>query len=222
MSYLSAISYPGDCKCSTCEYGSKEKPCIKPLTCRHSVCYPPCYQLTCDQIINKQALIQRKIWFRQRVHSSEYVMNLSSLTVTGNKNCKNKNNNLPKRKYNYLNWNQSSDRAIPSISTNFIPRIKTSNRPGGTSSAGKGVDIKHNSYARYLARKKSKNLATNTNLIEPPCQKYFNNKSEIRWNNCHLQPLAGNKWFEIGLVKNCNKLNCCKGKLKCTEKDCKN
>ena len=84
------MSYVGDCKCSTCEYGSKENHCIKPLTCRHSVCYPPCYQLTCDQIINKQALIQRKIWFRQRVHSSEYVMNLSSLTVTGNKNCNNK------------------------------------------------------------------------------------------------------------------------------------
>ena len=48
------MSYVGDCKCSTCEYGSKENHCIKPLTCRHSVCYPPCYQLTCDQIINKQ------------------------------------------------------------------------------------------------------------------------------------------------------------------------
>ena len=58
-------------------------------------------------------------------------------------------------------------------------RIKTSNRPGGTSSAGKGVDIKHNSYARYLARKKSANLATNTNFIDPPCQKYFNVRNVI-------------------------------------------
>ena len=60
-------------------------------------------------------------------------------------------------------WNQSSDRALEHITPNHIPShgnsTKTSitrNRPGAMRPGGKGVDIKHNSYARYMNRLKGK------------------------------------------------------------------
>ena len=67
------------------------------------------------------------------VSSSMRLSSLSALTVTGPMG-----SNNPLAKYNGQNWNQSSDRAVPHIG------------PKG----GKGVDVKHNSYARFLARKK--------------------------------------------------------------------
>jgi hypothetical protein len=66
-----------------------------------------------------------------------------------------------------VNWNQMSDRPIPSIqevktspgSTYRASSTKHSimrNRPGCLSPGGVGVDIKHNSYNRYLNRIKGK------------------------------------------------------------------
>ena len=80
-------------------------------------------------------------------------MNLGVFNVKGN--------------YNYLNWNQSSDRIVAGVVTKNVPSrgdstrsTKTSLRPGGASAPGTGVDVKHNSYARYLARRKSSVLRT--------------------------------------------------------------
>ena len=61
--------------------------------------------------------------------------------------------------------NNQSDRDHPSNSKvsnirvvprrpNSTKRTKTSLRPGALSAGGVGVDVKHNSYDRYLARKK--------------------------------------------------------------------
>jgi hypothetical protein len=126
-------------------------------------CYS-CNNKTCSNCNNE--INQRRIWNTVRVPSSLYRMNLATLNVTGDIN------NKPKTIYGNVNWNQMSDRAVPSI---------TKNKSG---SIGVGVDIKYNSYARYLARRKGKNIKTNKTHIE--------------------QPKYGNKEFPYGIIKGCN------------------
>lgn len=85
---------------------------------------------------------------------------------------------------NYLRG--QSDRALPSNSSKFINvptrgsstrTTITSNKPGGMDPGGSGVDVKHGSYARYLAKKKgihfAKRLAT-SNLIPISCNSFCN------------------------------------------------
>jgi hypothetical protein len=62
-------------------------------------------------------------------------------------------------------WNQSSDRMLKHVGTAVVPSRGSSvrssltrNRPGAGAPGGAGVDIKHNCYARYLARKKGNNI----------------------------------------------------------------
>ena len=62
--------------------------------------------------------------------------------------------NLPKYRFANVNWNQMSDRAVPGIQTVHVPRQQTRHRPGGNGQTGRGVDVKHGSYQRYLNRKK--------------------------------------------------------------------
>jgi len=116
---------------------------------------------------------QKKIQKTNGVSSSEYIMNLGSLTVYQSPD--------PVTK---VNWNQSSDQRVASVNlSNNVPShgnsTKTSltrARPGSCAPGGVGVDIKHNSYARYLARIKGKaplrkqgsssdGITTNTNQI---------------------------------------------------------
>jgi len=95
---------------------------------------------------------QQKIWNTVRVPASEYTMNRAVLNVyttptlsTG------------------VNWNQSSDRAVAGVVHSNVPTYGNSThqsitrmRPGSTSAPGSGVDIKHGSYDRYLARLKGR------------------------------------------------------------------
>jgi|688.fasta_scaffold222752_2 hypothetical protein len=64
-------------------------------------------------------------------------------------------------------WNQMSDRPVPSVQRASIPTgynssmnrrhtSVTSSKPGSQTPGGKGCDIKHNSYDRYLNRLKGK------------------------------------------------------------------
>ena len=125
---------------------------------------------------------QRKIWKVARVDASLYTMNLASSTVSGP--CNERYTNT----YRSVPWNSSSDRMVPSRSMSYIPRRRTSLRPGGTSPVGNGVDIKHNSYHRYLARKKGPMLATKPNLSQP---------------NVNLPtPIRGNKSYVLGFSIN--------------------
>jgi hypothetical protein len=85
-----------------------------------------------------------------------------------------------------VNWNQSSDRANASIQRVYRPTNGNSTRssitrerPGSQSPGGKGVDVKHNSYDRYLARKKTPALLTEVTTSIP---------------------IKGNKTKKIGLV----------------------
>lgn len=84
--------------------------------------------------------IEKRIQNTVRVPSSLYVMNKSALTVQQNRS-------------EASGWNQSSDRSASGVS---VVRRRTKLQPGSLSAGGTGVDVKHNSYDRYLARKKGK------------------------------------------------------------------
>lgn len=97
--------------------------------------------------------INKRIYNTVKVSESEYLMNKSSLTVQHDS-----------RDSDNLNWNTMSDRLLKANSLKNFNTIKrqgnstksslTRLRPGALTPGGYGVDIKHNSYARYLARKK--------------------------------------------------------------------
>ena len=71
-----------------------------------------------------------------RVPSSTYTTDLASLSVS-----------------NQPVWNALSDRPVPA-SAGYTR--KTTSRPGGQAPGGKGCDVKHGSYERYLNRLKGK------------------------------------------------------------------
>ncbi len=128
-------------------------------------------------IIDKDTL-QKKIWNQVRVPSSLYIMNKASLTVD-------------KRNKTTSTSNQASDRNESAIQTNIIPTRGNSTkgsitrmRPGSSSPGGTGVDVKHNSYARYLAKKKGTYLKTQQDLI-------------------NVNAVYGNKNKMIGMLNQC-------------------
>lgn len=98
-------------------------------------------------------LIQKTV----RVEASLYTSNLGPLSAYQN----------PGTKTNNVCWNQMSDRVYPSVQKTVVPSgtncalnkrntSVTSSRPGCQAPGGKGCDIKHNSYDRYLNRLKGK------------------------------------------------------------------
>ena len=96
---------------------------------------------------------QKRIQNTVRIPSSEYTMNLGALNVY----------QRPSQSHACVNWDQTSDRAQPGVVRRHVPTRGNSTkssitrmRPGSTSAPGSGVDIKHGSYARYLARLKGK------------------------------------------------------------------
>ena len=153
----------------------------------------------CDQNLNgntpfdqyqRQKIIQNTV----RVPSSIYTMNLGALSVY----------QRPNPEYN-VNWNQMSDRKERHIQQanatgtnpggNSTKRTITRLRPGALSPGGAGVDIKHNSYARYLARIKGKGPVRQQAV--PP---YFG--LPIPFNPAY--PVYGGKVFKTGIVAGCN------------------
>jgi len=87
-----------------------------------------------SNITQRQKQMQKVV----RTYSSNYTMNLASLHVGGNINNSNVSRNI--------NNSSASDRVVPHGKNKNI-----------------GIDIKHNSYDRYLARKKSGFLKTDKN-----------------------------------------------------------
>jgi hypothetical protein len=110
---------------------------------------------------------QKIIQNQRRVTSSLYSMNLGSLYI-GN----DLSNNLNRNKFN------ASDRATPHGIKHPISNTSLK--------ANYGVDIKHNSYNRYLGRKKSCYLKTENRSSTPPI------------------PEKGNKNIKFGLISGCN------------------
>ncbi len=137
----------------------------------------------------KQKIIQGTV----RVPSSVYVMNLGALNVY----------EAPNTKYG-VNWNQMSDRKEPHVQVagaagtnpgaNSTKRSTTRLRPGALSPGGIGVDIKHNSYERYLNRLKGKGPVKQENT--PP-----NFGKPIEYNPA--DPVYGGKVFKTGIISGC-------------------
>lgn len=130
---------------------------------------------------------QRRIQNTVRVSQSEYLENLAGLNVF-----------TPAiAKYGFVNWNQGSDRAepgrvqrnVPSHNANSTKTSVTRMRPGSCSAAGQGVDIKHGSYARYLARIKGRG-PYRTQLVPAPV------------------PLEGNKTRKYGISNSYSENRC--------------
>jgi hypothetical protein len=155
--------------------------------CNYSiVTREPCN--SCVNVANAAAaadITQKIIWRQVRVPASTYAMNLASITSAANRLNSQSN----------VNWNQMSDRVLAGKQTvitptrgNSLTSTVTSNRPGAASPGGTGVDVKHDSYARYLNRKKASNIKTQTQ-------------------NIVVIPLAGNKTRAIGLLA--NSISCC-------------
>ena len=95
---------------------------------------------------------QKRIWKASRVAQSQYLDSISALNVYS-----------PPTLSTWVNWNQMSDRPVPSIVKRNVPSRGNSTkssitreRPGAQSAPGSGVDVKHGSYHRYLERLKGK------------------------------------------------------------------
>ena len=114
---------------------------------------------------------QKKIQNTVRVPSSLYSNNLASLHINSN----NLGTNKP--------WNNSSDRLNP-----HGPNL---NRSSSSNKQNYGVDIKHNSYDRYLGRKKSQNLKSDNHVSSP--------NSYTDW-----PTYWGNKTYKFSII-NCKK-----------------
>lgn len=114
-----------------------------------------------------KATIQQKIQNTVRVPAGLYLDNLSSLTVRGNAN------NKPTSQYKSVNQSQASDRAVMSVQKILAnPRL----RPGKLGPGGVGVDVKHNSFDRILARKKAQNMRTSQKVDDKPIKEIKGNK----------------------------------------------
>lgn len=153
----------------------------------------------------KLKLIQNTV----RVPSSLYTMNLGALNVYEPPNDVFQEVVLNGAQYIIspgVNWNQMSDRRIPheqkvvsgSGSTyggNSLKRTLTRLRPGALSPGGYGVDIKHNSYDRYLARIKAK-APLRRGIIPKTFASGF-----IPFNRAY--PIYGGKEFKTAIIERC-------------------
>ena len=169
-----------------------------PINCRKCEYLNCSANINCNfnEIINNQKIIQNQV----RVSQSEYSMNLASMNIYGDKF------NRPLLRYNLVNENQSSDRNKLKIQNYNVPshgnstkRTTTSSKPGACNPGGKGVDVKNNSYNRYLGKLKSKNIIQNKN------KQYQTQYPLTLDNKKYIIPLQGNKNMKYSIV---NTLNC--------------
>lgn len=147
------------------------------------------YSKNPPNIYQQQKIIQNTV----RVASSNYTMNLGALSVYQS----------PNLLYG-VNWKQMSDRRNPHEQNVIVPSTRstkhsyTSNRPCSQSPGGKGVDIKHNSYNRYLARLKGKSVLRRG--IIPPILPVISFNPAL--------PVYGGKTFKTNIVSGYNCLPC--------------
>ena len=113
---------------------------------------PTCNNISTTIGQHTEKIIQKKV--RQASSSRTDVMKTRS--------AKDKNGCNTKWSWN----NQSSSSMASIINSNNVPSrgnstrtTLTRHRPGASSAPGTGVDVKHNSYERYLLKRKNKNLS---------------------------------------------------------------
>jgi|LauGreSBDMM110SN_4_FD.fasta_scaffold14300_2 hypothetical protein len=165
--------------------------CTKQYNCRSGFFDSELNSNTPAAQYQRQKIIQNTV----RVPESIYVMNLGALSVY----------QRPKLQNQLVNWNQMSDRAVAHVQQagasgstyggNSLRRSLTRLRPGALSPGGVGVDIKHNSYDRYLARIKGKGP-----LRQEIIPSYFG-VPEIR-STCAV-PIYGGKTMKTNIINGC-------------------
>jgi hypothetical protein len=135
-----------------------------------------------------------------RVYGSLYAANLGPLTAYK------KPISDPDNGFYGVCWNQMSDRPVPSVQRASIPTgyatalnrrhtSVTSSKPGSQTPGGKGCDIKHNSYDRYLNRLKGKGPMRRG--VVPP-----NFGKPIPFNPAF--PVYGGKTMKTNIVDGCD------------------
>lgn len=145
----------------------------------------------------RQRIIQRVV----RVPSSLYTMNVGALNVY-----QDPSGIAGSVENGNVNWNQMSDRVVAhtqfrgsagrSQGGNSRRRTVTCLRPGALSPGGTGVDIKHNSYDRYLARLKGKAPLKQQSLIGT-------NFGSANVPTRGVNGGKGGKVIKMGLLANC-------------------
>ena len=148
----------------------------------------------CQDPSATQLIIQKQ----RRVASSLFMSARAGLEVTGppSGGTPETPGNAPTAAYSFVNWYQGSDRNLPAGSLLTSRRIVPSHgnstrtaitrtRPGASAPGGEGVDSKHGSYDRYLARKRGSVL------------RKLNATSSVA-----STPLKGNKTRPLGLISN--------------------
>jgi hypothetical protein len=154
----------------------------------------------------RQKIIQNTV----RVKSSLYTMNLGALNVYQRPNLIYKlvdNSGATYVVPPSVNWNQMSDRKEPHVQrvvsgsgstygASSTKRTITRLRPGALSPGGSGVDIKHNSYDRYLNRLKGKG-PIRRGVIPPTYGSPY-----IPFNRAF--PVYGGKTIKTSIVSGCD------------------
>ena len=156
---------------SQVQYTQDASGCLR-ITCTPIV-EPPTYQrgrastcATCEDLTSVRAVItQKRIQRTVRVSGSAYIDSLAPQHVRD-----------PALDLAPIPWNQASDRAAAGVVVHNVPSRGASSthctvtraRPGACSAPGKGVDIKHGSYDRYLAKLKGRTVARTCAATVPP------------------------------------------------------
>tara|TARA_Y100000748_G_C15455434_1_gene472686 strand:+ start:324 stop:893 length:570 start_codon:yes stop_codon:yes gene_type:complete len=143
--------------------------------------------------IMKLATINQRITNSIGQSESQYLGNLGSLEVWRDSSCSpvglSKSGNISNRA------SQASDRyikarvpktAVVPTRGNSTKRTQTSLRPGALGPGGSGVDVKHNSYARYLAKKKGGVILGEKTPSSQLYKQIISNKQSI--NNKFMKP----------------------------------
>lgn len=179
-------------------------------SCVRASCYRGCNNNMASNNPATQYQRQKIIQNTVRVKSSLYTMNLGALNVY----------QKPNKTYSVadnsgatyivspgVNWNQMSDRKDPHVQVvvsgsgstygaSSTRRTITRLRPGALSPGGSGVDIKHNSYERYLNRIKGK-APVRRGPIPPTFGEPY-----IPFNRAF--PIYGGKTIKTSIVSGCN------------------
>ena len=148
------------CDCSTNIINNSVIQC---RSCLHPDCDTNCKNA-------RQKTIEARIQNQVGVSQSQMNSVLSSITIRGPKS--NFSFNIGDRNSsriwgNEYNLRNQSDRKNPHYSKNYNVPTRgsstkssvTANRPGSMCPGGRGVDVKHGSYARYLGKIKANNIS---------------------------------------------------------------
>ena len=204
---------PNLCKCSDTSLNGV-------VQCRS--CGGNCIGTDCQNTSFYQKVIQARIQNQVRVPESQKMDVKSAVTITGDtyKNLPNTQPPLGSTVWgNPNNLRNMSDRVNPHYTANnnvptrgnSVRSSVTANRPGSMVPGGKGVDVKHDSYARYLGKLKASNIISKNNgPFDKTGTDVNGSKERLAHENtgigARLRPAMNNKQYRFSII-NTNK--CC-------------